>query len=1319
MSILKSNFRNIYVLIMLIIMIDSPVLAQGTVSGKEYRRTGIHNANLVRSVFGNWGVIGQPAQKGPRGAWLYDTNGYIGDVSPLVGAEVLYHDRSLDTTIKFHSVVVCPVDRPATAREESRSGKQWTFEPVSGYFNENSEKVAMSTDPASWPPSWPDKMNDPEDAGWPGQWNGIFGKGVTNADQESYFVMNDNNDEEFNDSLSNNVVIRANPLKRGVKFKPDSTNIMRNGLGLEVKVRGMQWQQFLASDVIFWLYEITNRSTTNYDKVVFGMLAGTYNGVTGTDDSPQEYDDDYSFFDVQRDLTYTGDYPNNNRRNPKWQGPVGLVGYAFLESPGNPYDGIDNDGDNKLEKQPPNSKLIFTAPLFAAEDFDSIMYQKGDQVVVIDNNFNRSLVTLTSDTTVIHTRGASITVIAGKTKLIEGNMLADGSANPNVYDGIDNDLDGLIDENYLLHYRQRRVDQNGVVLFDTLNPVAYIDYRTGQGLGDPLIDERRDDGIDNDGDWNVEFDDVGADGKPNTYDLGESDGRPTAGEPNFDRTDVDESDQIGLTSFNYFTPANLYPMADDERLWDWLKPGYFDVPNSIQNNKPIAGEDGDFIYGSGYFPLPAGKTERFSLALVYGHNIDDLLKNRETVQKIYDSDYRFPQPPDKPTVKAIAGDGKITLYWDRVAEATVDPVTKERDFEGYKIYKATDPDFNDVRVVTDVNGVVTGYQCVAQFDKVNGVKGVFYPSADLFQEASGFTYNLGSDNGLVHTYVDEDVENGRRYFYAVVAYDHGDVEEDIFPSENTKFVSIQPYGSIITDINTVVIRPGVKVAGYDNRNNDRRLEHLSGNANGYVDYEIIDETKITGHTYRVTFTDCRTDGIDNDDDWDPLIHDTGGLVDPNGTKNNGVPDVGEPNFEWKDQEEYAPLTTTYSVLDLTGISETVTLDTSFTYLSFKHLHYPSILISTMADPATYLTLSEFEIDTLHGKLRLKPTSALIKGSYKVSYQYFPVYRSANILRSPYADETLDSDIFDGVRLKFANPWSIAKIDSLSYWSTQSATLDFSFQTDMSSLTDGTILTGVAYPSRYEIIVGDTNEVLYQYPRKLLKFLRPTLSDATLDLYIMLGIEELKKTNFKIIDLVDSVEIPFTYSMVAKNKNTGIYELAKNGLIEMFLIKPDSTYQYSWIMRFSSLATVSPRFAKGDKLHVETTIPLRRDDVLEFTPEFPVAVGSKARAELDAIQVVPNPYVVANNMEAPLPPSITSGRGERRIEFRKLPNDAKVHIFTSAGAHVITLNHAGSIHDGTLAWNLKTKENLDVAFGIYFYIVESDVGKKSGKLAVIK
>jgi hypothetical protein len=68
----------------------------------------------------------------------------------------------------------------------------------------------------------------------------------------------------------------------------------------------------------------------------------------------------------------------------------------------------------------------------------------------------------------------------------------------------------------------------------------------------------RDDGIDNDNDWLVVSDDIGVDGVPNTEDqvrgMGTrcryTQGRRTLdplhpGEPNFELTDLDESDQIG------------------------------------------------------------------------------------------------------------------------------------------------------------------------------------------------------------------------------------------------------------------------------------------------------------------------------------------------------------------------------------------------------------------------------------------------------------------------------------------------------------------------------------------------------------------------------------------------------------------------------------------------------------------------------------------------------------------------------------------------------------------------------------------------------
>jgi hypothetical protein len=181
--------------------------------------------------------------------------------------------------------------------------------------------------------------------------------------------------------------------------------------------------------------------------------------------------------------------------------------------------------------------------------------------------------------------------------------------------------------------------------------------------------------------------------------------------------------------------------------------------------------------------LQAKKTERFSLALVYGggkqqgYDVDvaDLLKNKRTVQKIYDANYQFPQPPDLPTLTAVPGDGKVTLYWDRVAEETIDPLLQTKTFEGYKLYRSTDPTFNDILTITDGYGSAKGYRPLKQYDLQDGIKGYFHTSGQMFEDISGFAFYLGDDSGIEHAYVDSSVQNGRTYYYALVAYNYGNV----------------------------------------------------------------------------------------------------------------------------------------------------------------------------------------------------------------------------------------------------------------------------------------------------------------------------------------------------------------------------------------------------------------------------------------------------------------------------------------------------------------------------------------------------------------
>ena len=61
---------------------------------------------------------------------------------------------------------------------------------------------------------------------------------------------------------------------------------------------------------------------------------------------PSSFSDDDAWFDIENDMVYQWDHDN-------WSTSYGgfrpaYFGWSFLESPGNPHDGIDNDGDGMI-----------------------------------------------------------------------------------------------------------------------------------------------------------------------------------------------------------------------------------------------------------------------------------------------------------------------------------------------------------------------------------------------------------------------------------------------------------------------------------------------------------------------------------------------------------------------------------------------------------------------------------------------------------------------------------------------------------------------------------------------------------------------------------------------------------------------------------------------------------------------------------------------------------------------------------------------------------------------------------------------------------
>ncbi|MDZ7288743.1 MAG: T9SS type A sorting domain-containing protein [candidate division KSB1 bacterium] len=788
-------------------------------------RIGVHAGNQFRISFFNDGTFGGRVSSKTNplevaGEWPINSGHYyVVDGNPFVGSEVVDASGVLTHIISENKSVNISQTR---GDRDPVTNEWWTFLPLPGFANPSNDKIAMAKGgfewSNSWPAFWPDKFDDPTDPGWRNDnidknpdkaaWNGYFGKNIFNADEESYFVADDYMNREFN-------------------FYPDSTDLKRRGLGLRMYVRGFQWAKAAVEDGIFILYDLENIGTYLHDKMVFGFKVGNNMGESN---QGADAGDDEAAYSRELDIAYMWDGDDLGAGN--WS-PVGYMGGAFLESPGNPYDGIDNDNDGRN----------FPGPTITETMFQPKPLGLHDKIVLVNySNFRRTVTTLADtlaklgkDTLEVRYRARIFKFWAGKVLQEIGDNL------------VDDNLNGLIDEN------RGRQDQAGVFHYVYIGDdgvgYKYIDYFSGNGMSNPLLDERRDDGIDNDGDWDPLFDDTGTDGlAPGApgypgKDYGEGDGKPTSGEPHFDKTDIDESDMLGLTSFflyDWNDPATY--QYNDEGMWNGLAPGTFFYTFARANV--------ELLYGSGYFPMVPRQIERFSMAVLCGTDLGDLVRNKGYFAQAYNQNYNFAKAPYIPKVRAVAGDNRVALFWDDFAESSVDPISG-RDFEGYKIYRSTDPGFNDAKPITDSYGSVIFREPIAQFDLDNTYSGLATVATQ------GVHFYLGNNTGIRHFWVDTTAINGFTYFYAVTSYDHGDPVLGIDPSECTKFVAIQASGEIEKGTNVVVVRPEAPAAGFTPGKLDDSgiLRGPQNTADGTVKFTIIDQTQIKNdHTYRITFS---------------------------------------------------------------------------------------------------------------------------------------------------------------------------------------------------------------------------------------------------------------------------------------------------------------------------------------------------------------------------------------------------------------------------------------------------------------------------------
>tara|TARA_Y100000034_G_scaffold25307_2_gene29809 strand:+ start:5422 stop:8697 length:3276 start_codon:yes stop_codon:yes gene_type:complete len=1050
------------------------------------RKYGDHSGNRVLCRFYNFGGIGDAGGSFSGIYPIGSGHAYFFEFTPVVAASVV-------DTAGYRRHIIS--DGAVNLVDDSPEGTPWGFEPLPGYANPNQEYMAMSTIPKSWPSFWPNRASD-----WNGVWNGQYGKYVR-ADQESYFVMDDYYNNEF-------------------AFFPDNNDmdqdLRRAGLGIEIEARGYQWNHPAAEDIIIVTYWIMNVGSSRLDSVIFGMYGDA--DVGGASD----FSDDDAWFDTENDMVYQWDHNGWSNSYGGFK-PV-YFGWSFLESPGNPHDGIDNDEDG-------------------------------------------------------------------------------------------------------------------------------------------MIDESQFDGIDNDGDWLMERDDIGSDGLGEYHidypgpdpDGTEGNGVPDLGEPNFEITDNDESDQIGLTSF-YSAPYPSIQPDNDEVMWNQLAPGTFQVP--AQNI------DQTFLYGSGYISLEPGERKKFAVAMVFGENMADITRNTNTMQNIYDNDYSFAKPPLKPTMTAVPGDKKVTLYWNDFAEKSMDPIYGS-DFEGYRVYRSTDAGFIDAYTVTDAYGNITFKEPLVIFDLKNGLKG---PHPIGF---NGVQFDMGEDSGLQYLYVDSNsVINGQKYYYGVTAYDKGyDLDfyekgfaerenlQEIAPSECSIIMDLDYKGNVVNvSENAAIVTPNVTAIGYVPPNKaiegESFVKRISGYGSGRVEIEVVDPYTVKDNNeYQIVFDTLQT--------------------------------ANDVVFNVRNQED---------VLEILPILDSIAR-TSYAYLDSN-----TVLVTNHSGNNTYTPGVDYTFNAELGLFAVTNAEMLQTEALTVSYKYYPIFHG-NAMNGE-----MDNPIFDGMRI-FLYDSDVGLNEDSTLWTIGNC--NYRHNVNVSRI----------YPADFELqFEGNIRDSI------------SVDAYGTHAPFIIKNVTHEDSPPFRISDYDQDDEWdpdepimirPYegqTSPLITIRFYQDSLDITETIIFDTLFSGSDTVYTDTTIYDTTFLEVIDP--VQGDIFKVAINRPFSMADIYSFTSTASKIDRAEAKDLLNQIAVVPNPYVVTASWE---PKHIyQSGRGPRKIDFINLPSKCTIKIFTLSGYLVDTIEHSTFNENGSESWDMLSKDGLEISYGVYLYHVEAeDIGETTGKFAVIK
>jgi hypothetical protein len=214
-------------------------------------------------------------------------------------------------------------------------------------------------------------------------------------------------------------------------------------------------------------------------------------------------------------------------------------------------------------------------------------------------------------------------------------------------------------------------------------------------------------------------------------------------------------------SFNWWNWSVETPNTDPLRYAKLSRHGDPWPTNTVEapNSDPVE------LISIGPFPMiEPGDTVKVSFAFLGGlatsdrTALEDIIYKARLARKAFWANFKIPLPPPSPSLHVVPRQGKLSLWWDKLSEDFIDPRSRVKDFEGYRVYVSEQKE--------DV-----GFRMIRQFDKVD----TLLENTGMHEIDDGTVQVFGDDTCRYHLDIDH-VKDGFKYWVSVTSFDTGTVE---------------------------------------------------------------------------------------------------------------------------------------------------------------------------------------------------------------------------------------------------------------------------------------------------------------------------------------------------------------------------------------------------------------------------------------------------------------------------------------------------------------------------------------------------------------